>query len=219
MKQFRAILICLLAAVLLLPGCSASTETFEEKEYTAKGTEINAVRIDVRDRNIQVQSSQEGVVSIRYRESEKEAYDFSVSDEGVLTMTYEPHKDWQDHIGGKASLENRTIVLTVPEDTLCSLEISTTNEDISIGPLKAEAVSADANNGNIRIEKLDVGSSAAFSTKNGDIKGTLAGSYDDFTISSQVKKGESNLPERLGSGEKTLTASANNGDIDIEITG
>ena len=51
--------------------------------------------------------------------------------------------------------------------------------------------------------------------KNGNISGTVAGSYDDFAIFSAVKKGESNLPEEKDSGEKTLQVSCNNGDIAI----
>ena len=53
--------------------------------------------------------------------------------------------------------------------------------------------------------------------KNGDISGTIAGSYDDFAIQSEIKKGESNLPGNKNGGEKTLTVSGNNGDVHIEF--
>lgn len=64
---------------------------------------------------------------------------------------------------------------------------------------------------------LDVGSALTLTVKNGDISGTIAGSYDDFSIQSEIKKGESNLPENKASGEKTLTVSGNNGNVDIEF--
>ena len=55
------------------------------------------------------------------------------------------------------------------------------------------------------------------SAKNGDISGAVAGSYDDFSIHSEIKKGESNLPDNKDSGEKKLNVSCNNGDVDIEL--
>ena len=53
--------------------------------------------------------------------------------------------------------------------------------------------------------------------KNGKITGTVAGSYDDYTIACNIKKGESNLPTEKNGGSKTLTATNNNGDIAIEF--
>lgn len=80
----------------------------------------------------------------------------------------------------------------------------------------AGSVNITANGGDISFAALDVGTVLTVNVKNGDIEGTLVGSYDDFAISSKVKKGESNLPNKTG-GEKTLNVSANNGDIDIEF--
>ena len=53
--------------------------------------------------------------------------------------------------------------------------------------------------------------------KNGDVSGTVVGSYDDFAIQTEIKKGESNLPDSKDGGEKTLKVSANNGDNNIEF--
>ena len=43
------------------------------------------------------------------------------------------------------------------------------------------------------------------------------GTFDDFAISSEVKKGKSNLPANKKDGSKKLSAYANNGDISIEF--
>lgn len=80
----------------------------------------------------------------------------------------------------------------------------------------AGSVNITVNGGDISFDALYVGNALYLTVKNGDIEGTLVGSYDDFAISSKVKKGESNLPNKTG-GEKTLNVSANNGDIDIEF--
>ena len=55
----------------------------------------------------------------------------------------------------------------------------------------------------------------SLTVKNGDISGTVKGSYDDFAIQSEIKKGESNLPDNKDGGEKTLNVSSNNGDVNI----
>lgn len=78
-----------------------------------------------------------------------------------------------------------------------------------------ESISISSNGGNIVFESLDVGSSLTLTAKNGNISGTVAGSYDAFAIQSEIKKGESNLPDNKAGGEKTLNISNNNGDINI----
>ena len=42
-------------------------------------------------------------------------------------------------------------------------------------------------------------------------------SYDDFAIQTEIKKGDSNLPDNKTDGTKTLNVSSNNGDINIEF--
>ncbi len=53
--------------------------------------------------------------------------------------------------------------------------------------------------------------------KNGDIQGVVVGSYDDFSIITKIKKGDSNLPLEKKSGDKKLEVTNNNGNINIEI--
>lgn len=69
----------------------------------------------------------------------------------------------------------------------------------------------------IVFENLDVGSVLTLNVKNGNISGTIAGSYDDFAIQTEMKKGRSNVPNRKAGGVKTLTVSGNNGNVDIEF--
>ena len=56
--------------------------------------------------------------------------------------------------------------------------------------------------------------SAAFTAKNGNISGTLAGSIVDYTIECTIKKGDTNVNDRTG-GTKTLKLDCNNGDIEV----
>lgn len=79
------------------------------------------------------------------------------------------------------------------------------------------SISLSSNGGNITFVNLEVENALSLTVKNGDISGTVIGSYDDFAIQSEIKKGESNLPDNKDGGEKKLNVSGNNGDVNIEL--
>lgn len=216
MKKFISLLMSLALGCLILSGCSGSGEPFEEKSYTPD-TQVSEISLDVRDREIEVSLSEDGQVHIGYCENSREFYDISVSG-GVLTMNSASNREWTDYIGGKSSAENRKISLQIPDSLLDSLTLSTTNEDITLPALSvAGSVNLSSNGGDITFEKLDVGTSLCLTVKNGDISGSVAGGYDDFSIRSEIKKGESTLPDSKDGGEKTLNVNCNNGDVNIEF--
>ena len=207
----KKILFCMAACAVLalcMTGCS-SQQTFEEGSYSSAGEEVRAVTVDVSDREVLIGASADGQVRIEYSESEKE---------GELTMTLVLDKQWTDFIGTKPAIEDRTIRLYLPDGLLSSLKVTTTNEEIVLSPLSvAGSVALDSNGGDVRFERVLVGTEASFAAKNGNIAGSLVGGWDDFAISCTVKKGESNLPESKPGGEKSLAVDCNNGDIAIEF--
>lgn len=215
MKKIISFVLCLMLGSSLLSGCSNDGEPFEEKSYTPD-TPVKAIRLEVRDREIEVLLSEDEQVHIQYYENNKEYYDITVSDENVLTITSAGNKTWTDYIGGKPSAEDRKITLQIPNAFLENLILSITNEDIT---LSAAAVTGSmdisSNGGNIAFESLDVGNTLTLNVKNGNVSGTVVGSYDDFSIQSDIKKGESNLPDTKDGGGKTLHVLCNNGDVDI----
>ena len=172
----------------------------------------------MRDREIEVTLSDDEQVHIQYSENSKEYYEISVSDGNLLTMVNASNKEWTDYIGGKPSAEDRKIVLQVPTALLDTVILSTTNEDVFLPVLAVTgSIDVSTNGGNITFENLDVGNTLTLTVKNGDISGTVAGSYDDFAIQSEIKKGDSNLPNNKESGKKMLNVTSNNGDINIEF--
>ena len=208
---------CLILGSLILSGCSNNSEPFEEKSYTSD-TQIHEINLDVQDREIEVSLSEDEQVHIQYSENSKEYYDISVSDDNVLTMTSASDKQWTDYIGVKPAAEDRKISLQVPDALLENLTLSTTNEDITLSALAViGSINISSNGGNIAFGNLDVGSALTLNVKDGDISGAIVGSYDDFSIQSEIKKGESNLPDHKDSGEKTLNVSSNNGNVNIEF--
>lgn len=217
MIKIISLVLCLALGGLVLSGCSGGEAQFEEKSYTPDA-QVSAVTIDVQDRDVTVELSDDGQVHIQYFESSKEFYDISVSG-GVLTMTGATDKSWTDYIGLSPSAEYRKIVLQVPDAVLENLTITTTNEDITIPSLSVTgSVSLDCNGGDISFDSLDVGMALTLNVKNGDVSGTVLGSYDDFAIRAEVKSGDSSLPESKDGGVKTLNVTANNGDVNVEIS-
>ncbi len=217
MKKISSVVLFLILGSLILSGCSNSSQPFEEKNYTSD-TEIKEIRLDVRDREIEVSLSEDGKVHIKYYENSKEYYDISVTEENVLTMTSASDKEWTDYIGGKPSAQNRKISLQIPNALLKNLTLSTTNEDITLSALTVtQSINISSNGGNIAFGALSPGSALTLNVKNGNISGKIAGSYEDFAIQSEIKKGESNLPDNKDSGEKKLNVTCNNGDVSIEF--
>lgn len=214
--------VCLWLTVFLLAGslfaCSDEGNTFETKSYTAPdGVEISGIDIQATDRQIQVIPSDDGKIHIDYAESAKEFYDISVSDSGVLTMVLKSDKEWTDYIGVNKSSGADAITVQIPDTALSTLSLSTTQEDISLPTLTVtDRLTLSNNGGDISFENISDTDSITVQNKNGDIAGTITGSYNDYAITCTIKKEESNLPDEKDGGDRTLTATNNNGDIDIE---
>lgn len=215
MKKYAVLTVSATLAAAMFTGCSADNDAFAQKSYTSDTENITAICIDVRDRQIEVTSSADEHIHLNYYESNKDFYDISVSNDHILTIVSETDKEWADFIGKKTDEDYRTISLQIPDNVLESLDISTTNEDITISPMTClNDVTLSSNGGSINFEKLNAGNNISLIAKNGDISGSIIGSYDDFAISCKIKKGDCNLPDKED-GEKALNVSENNGDVDI----
>lgn len=221
--KYLTIKLCALTAGILLvaSGCGQQdTSAYKEKSFEAPAAEISTVTMDVQDRKIEVIQTAEDTVRLEYAESEKEFYEVTVSDSGMLSMTCKEAKDWKDYVGGKAPQIDRTIKLYLPKKGLQDLTLRTTNEDLTLPQVtvggKAELL---VNNGNIRLAGLGAGSEIKLEAKNGNITGAIKGVYENYSITSKTKKGESNLPEIKEDGMINLSVTVNNGDVNLEFTG
>ena len=215
MKKIITMIGLFCISIAILSGCSTKQTDFTQKNYSVNSSQIQIITID---RKIDVELSDDDKIYIDYYESEQEFFNIAVSDDHTLTMSYDTEKQLTDYIGGNAPLQNRTIRLRIPQNLLSSLIIKTTNEDITLPSLTVtDSVSMYVNHGNIQFDTLDAGNTISLETKNGNINGTILGSYDDFTIESSAKKGENHLPESKAGGNKILKVFTNNGDIQIDI--
>lgn len=218
MKKLTVLLVALISVlVFALAGCS-NGDTFTEKSYSSGESEIEKVVVQVTDRELEVSASENNQIYIDYFDGEKEYLDITVSESNELTVKLVFNKEWTDIIGTKPSKEYRKIKIKVPNDLLTAFSATTTNENIKINALSfKETVSLDTNGGNVVCERVNVGKAISLTAKNGNIKGSIIGGWDDFSISCKIKKGDCNLPTNKESGEKSFSADCNNGDINIEF--
>ena len=198
-----------------LSGC-ASDEDFTAQQYAAEG-EVVSLSVDVSDRAVKLMPSEDGKLRIDYYESEKTSYDISLSEEGVLSVTLDLDQSWTDFVGVQPAAEYRTVCVYLPQE-LTDVSVSTTNEAISAtGTIAAQNVSMSVNGGDLSFGKIAAEKSVTLNAKNGNITGTIVGSWDDYAIACNVKKGESSLPENKTGGSRTLSVDCNNGDVAVEI--
>jgi hypothetical protein len=211
-------IVLLLLTALLLAGCSAAPAEAEAKRFTADGAQVREIRLDLRDRRIDVVPSPDGQIHIEYVETDKERCEIALAEDQVLAMTAAQDKSFTDYVGAKPAAALRTVTLKLPDQAFARLTLSTTNEAVSFAAqAEIETLSLSSNGGDLLFENLAVGRALTLWAKNGGITGTILGSYGDFSISCASKKGESNLPAAKEGGEKTLNVTCNNGNVDIRF--
>lgn len=219
MRKILAILAVLIVSVcglFVFSGCNEE-ENFVADSYSCNSDMVTDIQIDVADRKIDIGESKDDKIHVDFFESEKEYYDIANVD-GTLTVRLILEKEWTDFIGTKPDAQYRQITVRIPENILGNLSVKTTNEDVNIEPIIInDSLILDVNGGNISFDMLSAGSNIDLTVKNGNIKGSIIGGWDDFAISCQIKKGESNLPENKEGGDKRLSVNCNNGNVDIEF--
>ena len=217
MKKIIILIMHIIIIMFLFTSC-AKKNHFTKKIYTTDDLQIQKINIEARDRQIEILSSNDDLVHIEYFENEQEQYSILIDENKTLDVKLENNKSWLDYFGQKASMDNRKIILSIPNHLLIDLVIETTNENVSIAKeVSIDNLSVSVNGGNIIFDKLNACSDIVLNVKNGDITGSILGSYDDYSINCQIKKGETNLPSKKDGGYKQLDVIVNNGDAKIEI--
>ena len=202
--------------VFTFGSCSDGGD-FTAKSYSTSEN-VQAITVEATDREIEIGISEDDTVYIDYDENEKEYYDISLSENDELTIKLVLDKEWTDFIGTKPSEEFRKISLKVPDELLSDISVTTTNEAIKISAVSVSGnIVLNANGGDVKFERVAVGEGLDVKAKNGNITGTVIGSWEDFSISCTIKKGDCNLPAEKKEGGKLLKADCNNGNINIDF--
>lgn len=205
-------LLCAVCAAALF-GCSdGGAFNAGNKSFSS----IKNIDVSVRDREIEITASDDETVQIEYFENDKEYYEIEADENGNLTVKLAADKKWTDFISTKPDAQYRRLVIKIPAG-LTGLNVATTNETISLSSVSAVSAVLNSNGGDVSFDKLSVSESLDVTVKNGNITGSVTGGWDDFSITSAIKKGKSNLPVEKTGGSKILKASCNNGDINVEF--
>lgn len=204
--------------LFLLLSAVQTEVRFPKKNYLSENGQIRSIIIDVADRELNIGLSSDGQISVNYFDSEKQYLEISVSESNELVIRLAYDRSWTDFIGVKPDRKYRGITVLVPENLLASLNASTTNGDIKVSCLDvSEEINLYSNGGDVIFERIGAGGKISLKAKNGDIRGTVAGGLDEFSVSCKIKKGDCNLPLSKEGGDKEFFADCNNGDIYVEF--
>lgn len=218
MKRFVHMLLLSAVIALSLTGCGARSADFTHKTYSVDASSITQLMVDARDRAVEVAPSEDDQIHISYAESPTEQWAIEVFDDGTLIVRTQFDKEPSDYVGVKAPQDVRQLRIQVPPRAIAALDIATTNAPISIGAIGSiEDATLDVNGGDIGFDNLEVSHSIQLAAKNGNITGSIVGSYADFSIDCSVKKGSCNLPDHTNGGAKHITLTLNNGDACIDL--
>lgn len=202
MKKFLKIFFIIIILILVVLAVYAiffrKPLEMELKDYTVSVQEVTGgININVSNRPIDLvvnESSEE--IKIQYSENSKEYYDIQI-DNKVLKMNLISNKDLFDYIGINNS-KNSSIKIEIPKNFLGNMSIMTSNNDIVIPTIEIQ--------GNLELN-----------INNGNITGSIKGSYDDFSIKAEAHKGKSNLLNSNEGAFKQLNVYTNNGDINLNF--
>ena len=103
------------------------------------------------------------------------------------------------------------------EDVKCDEFFTKCNSGLlRLSNIKADNIEFKATSGEIILSKIDAEKSIKGECTSGDIRGTIVGSEDDFSIIADTTSGSCNL-NNSRSGDKTLDLEATSGDISIRF--
>ena len=96
------------------------------------------------------------------------------------------------------------------------ITITTNNGNIAFGSATINHLQINTLDGNISFDNTAIMQELACETKNGNVIGTFSGNMADYSIVTETVGGNSNLNSKVG-GDKTISISTQDGDIDISF--
>lgn len=212
----------------------ASMENVRTVTKTAE-TDISKISLSADAGNIKVISSDTDEVTLTYSEDDTTRYTV-VEENGMLSVSPEKisrsKAEWYDYYFS-IDFHSNDITLSIPSDFFAETEIRTDLGNVDISGLNG-VLTAESDYGNIKItggefSKLELnvdcgniefkdisGDDIYMESDLGDIRGTIAGKYSDYSIWAEAEVGHCNLL-RSADGPKHLAAHANVGDINIHF--
>lgn len=214
--MFRKLVMLVLSTVLLCLPAALGEEAGVEQTFDP--ALVTSIYLDVWERQVRVCPSEDGLIHLRYTEAEREAYTAVVSPQKALRITLAQDKGLWDYVGLLPEVSQRTVTLALPQAAFECISLATAGETLSVEKMPcAQQVVLCNRDGEIVFDGLQAGKSIVITQKNGHVKGTVVGGYDDFAIACTVKKGQSTLPTQKAGGDKELCVKCNHGNVSIDF--
>lgn len=219
-----------------------SVEKYEDKVYTLPAGALTALNLDAQNQRVVFQPAASSDIVIRYREFASDTYTFEQQG-ASLNVTYRCDQKWyqslvQGMFGGIARasqsitvevppqyaglLNARTTNASLTADSLPKLtecRLATTNGTLRVSDITADTFILSTTNAGIRVEQL-ASPDIRLSSTNGSIKGTIAGSQQDYSIVTNTTNGSaspSSVINKQAPGQ--LNATTSNSSITLTFTG
>lgn len=96
------------------------------------------------------------------------------------------------------------------------LEVGTVSGDITLRNVAGQEASFSTTSAGVELNNADF-SEIIFNTVSGDIRGTISGASDDYTVYTNTVSGNDSLSSHKGRGERTLDLSSTSGDFEISF--
>ncbi len=104
--------------------------------------------------------------------------------------------------------------------TCRSFKLDSDTGSVTLTDLDAEAdLQAETDTGSITLQNVSAGHTLSFKTDTGGIRGVLAGTMSDYSISAGSGTGRCNLPSQSGGSGTALKVKSGTGSIDISFAG
>ena len=193
---------------------------YDKNEITIDKPRTGKDSITVQDANmpIKIGLSPDDSIHITYFEREHETYEIDTSD-GISIKSSVSYK-WFDRIA-VIDLSSPSLTILLPRDYTGSLDISTTNADITVGDLSPQDLKVVTTNGKITLDNLTVAQGVFADTVNSAItvrSVAAGGSFEAFnrngSLSLKALTAQSVSAETSNSGV-TLSAVASDSHITV----
>lgn len=219
-----------------------SVEKYEDKVYTLPAGALTALNLDAQNQRVVFQPAASSDIVIRYREFASDTYTFEQQG-ASLNVTYRCDQKWyqslvQGMFGGIARA-SQSITVEVPPQYAGLLNARTTNASLTADAVEAPEADFTTQSGSVRLEnsrfaaRVSVRTTNAgirveqlaspdirLSSTNGSIKGTIAGSQQDYSIVTNTTNGSaspSSVINKQAPGQ--LNATTSNSSITLTFTG
>lgn len=207
---------------------------YHEQQYSIENKN-QAIVLEDKKVPLTVGVSSDDEIHFIYYENEKEHYDIDQGDE--LTIEKKTNFHWYDHFFS-INFQNTTFTILLPSDFDGTLEIQTSDAEVSIQNVTAErlevttsseAVSINnvstvqdmtvtTSDARIEVQDLSAEGDISLTTSNGSISGNILGRLEQFTIQSNTPNGKNNLPESSLGGRQKLEVRTSDADISLDFS-